>query len=285
MWQTPRRGRHSQWSKEEVLSSPRFESLADVPIAVVAMGKWGAAELNYSSDIDCLFVYDLVADSDRARHAAQRISAAFKNLLTRPTPDGIVFRVDADLRPEGKNGPLARSLASYTAYYQKWGEPWESQALLKARPVAGDADLGERFTQMAAGVVWPDTLDPAAIRSIRAMKARSEASVEQRGHTATEIKRGFGGIRDAEFAVQLLQLVHGRFDASLRPRATLDSLASLGAGGYVREEDADGTRRLVPMAAHPGAPTPTVGHAADPRPAHHSRRKRAGGKGHGVPRR
>ena len=144
------------WSKEEVLSSPRFESLADVPIAVVAMGKWGAAELNYSSDIDCLFVYDLVADSDRARHAAQRISAAFKNLLTRPTRDGIVFRVDADLRPEGKNGPLARSLASYTAYYQKWGEPWESQALLKARPVAGDATLGERFTQMATGVVWPE---------------------------------------------------------------------------------------------------------------------------------
>ncbi len=230
-----------RWSKDEVLSSSRFEGLADLPMAVVAMGKWGAGELNYSSDIDCLFVYDMTegADPDRVRHAAQRIASSFTTLLARQTRDGIAFRVDAGLRPEGKNGPLARSLASYAAYYEKWGEPWESQALLKARPVAGDLDLGERFAEMAVRIVWPDSLDPATIRSIRGMKARSEARAEQQGYAATEIKRGFGGIRDAEFAVQLLQLVHGRFDTSLRPPATLDALAALAAGGYVRQEDAD----------------------------------------------
>jgi [glutamine synthetase] adenylyltransferase / [glutamine synthetase]-adenylyl-L-tyrosine phosphorylase len=227
------------WSKQQVLSEPRYESLGDFRITVVAMGKWGAAELNYSSDIDCLFVYQATGDSDRVRRAAQRISSVFTSLLARQTPDGIAFRVDADLRPEGKNGPLARSLASYAAYYEKWGEPWEFQALLKARPVAGDHQLGEDFARLAAGIVWPDSLDPAAIRSIRGMKARSEARAERRGYAATEIKRGFGGIRDAEFAVQLLQLVHGRFDASLRRRATLDALAALAGGGYVREEDAD----------------------------------------------
>ena len=230
-----------QWSKEEVLSTPRFEGLTDLPMTVVAMGKWGAGELNYSSDIDCLFVYDLAAnaDPDQSRHAAQRIASTFTNLLARATPEGIAFRVDADLRPEGKNGPLARSLSSYSAYYAKWGEPWESQALLKARPVAGDPDLGDRFAAMAIRTVWPESLDPASIRSIRGMKARSEARVEKQGHAATEIKRGFGGIRDAEFAVQLLQLVHGRFDPSLRAPATLDALAALAAGGYVRQEDAN----------------------------------------------
>ena len=153
------------------------------PSTVVAMGKWGAAELNYSSDIDCLFVYDLVnADSDRARHAAQRISADVHE-PARPG-DARWHRLPGGRRPAARRARTGRWPGAWPPTpptTQKWGEPWESQALLKARPVAGDADLGERFTQMAAGVVWPDALDPAAIRSIRAMKARSEARVEQAG--------------------------------------------------------------------------------------------------------
>ena len=145
--------------------------------------------------------------------------------------------MDADLRPEGKNGPLARSLASYRRLLREVGRAMGVPGAAQGG-VAGDHHLGEDFARLAAGIVWLDSLDPAAIRSIRGMKARSEARVLNGGYAATEIKRGFGGIRDAEFAVQLLQLVHGRFDASLRRRATLDALAALAGGGYVREEDA-----------------------------------------------
>ena len=139
------------WSKEEVLSSPRFESLADVPIVVVAMGKWGAAGAATIPQTSTAFsstTSSPIPTGPAMRHSASPLRSRTCSLG--PHPMASAFRVDADLRPEGKNGPLARSLASYTAYYQKWGEPWESQALLKApRPVAGDATLGERFTQMA----------------------------------------------------------------------------------------------------------------------------------------
>ena len=218
---------------------PRLQGLDRLPIGVVAMGKWGGAELNYSSDIDCLFVYEhpVEIDPHRVRDAAQRIASRFIGLLSEVTRDGVAFRVDANLRPEGKNGPLARTLDSYRAYYEGWAEPWEFQALLKARPAAGDLELGARLVDLVEPKVWPETLDPTAIRSIRVMKGRIESRAEQEGWSAVEIKRGFGGIRDIEFPVQLLQLVHGRFDPALRAPATLDALEALGTGGYVRRDD------------------------------------------------
>jgi glutamate-ammonia-ligase adenylyltransferase len=197
------------------------------------MGKLGGRELNYASDVDVLFVHD--GDTDTAERDARAVLAA----MSAPTEDGIVFRTDANLRPEGREGPLTRTLASYTAYYDEWARTWEFQALIKARPVAGDRSLGERFMTLTTPRVWPARLDPDAIREIRAMKERAEEITQRKGLAERELKRGRGGIRDIEFAVQLLQLVHGRDDTSVRSPTTLDALNELAEGGYVEHADAE----------------------------------------------
>ncbi|HMG28206.1 MAG TPA: bifunctional glutamine-synthetase adenylyltransferase/deadenyltransferase, partial [Acidimicrobiia bacterium] len=204
----------------------------DVALAVIAMGKLGGRELNYASDVDVLFVHE--GDGPTAERAARAVLTT----MSEPTADGIVFRTDADLRPEGRSGPLSRTLDAYAAYYARWAQPWEFQAALKAQPVAGDAALGRRFAELVQPFVWPEVLDPEAVRSVRAMKARAEGEINRRGLADREVKRGRGGIRDIEFAVQLLQLVHGRHDCSVRSPTTLDALAQLAAGGYVEQDDA-----------------------------------------------
>ncbi|HLG00952.1 MAG TPA: bifunctional [glutamine synthetase] adenylyltransferase/[glutamine synthetase]-adenylyl-L-tyrosine phosphorylase [Acidimicrobiia bacterium] len=203
-------------------------------MAVIGMGKLGGAELNYSSDVDVLFVHgDGTASAD-----AERAARAVLSVMAEPGPDGIVFRTDANLRPEGRAGPLSRDLASYAAYWERWAEAWELQALLKARPVAGDPDLGAAFAAASSELVWSDVIDPDAIRAIRALKARSEQELRRTGSAHRELKRGPGGIRDIEFSVQLLQLVHGRHDAEIRSRSTLGALAELARHGYVGASEA-----------------------------------------------
>lgn len=189
-------------------------------LSIIGMGKFGACELNYASDVDVLFVGDGNARGvlDIARRS---------------------FRVDTDLRPEGRDGPLTRSLASYEAYWDRWAQPWEFQALLKARPVAGDFELGQAFATAAAARVWSRPLGADELRSLRAMKARAESEIQRRGLAEREVKRGRGGIRDVEFAVQLLQLVHGRADPALRTPATIPALAELASAGYVGADDAE----------------------------------------------
>ena len=200
--------------------------------AIVAMGKLGGRELNYASDVDVLFVHD--GDPDAAARAARHLLA----VMGRPGDLGIVFRTDAEVRPEGAAGPLTRTIESYVSWYETWARPWEFQALIKARPVAGDAALGARFLDATRPFVWPERLHPDTIREIRDMKARAEAELSARGLTDRELKRGRGGIRDIEFAVQLLQLVHGRHDDAVRSPTTLDALAALANGGYVEPDDA-----------------------------------------------
>jgi glutamate-ammonia-ligase adenylyltransferase len=203
-----------------------------VTMAVIAMGKLGGRELNYASDVDVMFVHDGEArDAERAAQAMLRT-------MSEQTAEGIVFRTDADLRPEGRSGSLSRTLGGYTAYWDGWAQAWEFQALLKARSVAGDEALGERFLREAQRRVFPDVARPDIVREIRAMKARSEAELHKRGLEEREVKRGRGGIRDIEFSVQLLQLVHGRTDPRIRTPTTLDALESLAEGGYVSSDDA-----------------------------------------------
>jgi glutamate-ammonia-ligase adenylyltransferase len=205
-------------------------------LAVIGMGKLGGAELNYASDVDVIFLH---ADrSPEGQHAAERKAAAAIRLLAEVTADGIAFRVDATLRPGGRGGPLSRSLAATADYYARHAVTWERQALLKARPVAGDHDLGIRFVEAVASFVYPEELAPAAIDEMRRSKVRIEEYVRARGKEAVEVKRGRGGIRDVEFAVQLLQLVHGRRDERLRDPNTLRALAALADQGYVAEDDA-----------------------------------------------
>ncbi len=199
----------------------------EVPMAVIGMGKLGGRELNYASDVDVLFVHD--GDLRSAERAARAVIAS----MSSPSSHGIVFRTDADLRPEGRAGQLSRSLESYAAYWEQWASTWEFQALIKARPVAGDARLGQAFIDRAGPLVWPDRLAPDAVREVRAMKKRAEEEVSRRGLAEREIKRGRGGIRDIEFAVQLLQLVHARHDPEIRSPNTLDALDQLATSGYV----------------------------------------------------
>jgi glutamate-ammonia-ligase adenylyltransferase len=203
-----------------------------VPFAIIGMGKLGGAELNYASDVDVLFVHDGNGEE------ADRIARSVLRTMTTPTADGIVFRTDADLRPEGRAGALTRTIDSYESWYRQWARSWEFQALLKARPIAGDAELGTSWFEMSRPFVWPDRLDPDAVREARAMKARSEEEMRKKGLTDRELKRGRGGIRDVEFAVQLLQLVHGRHDESVRSPTTLDALVELAAAEYIERDDA-----------------------------------------------
>ena len=201
-------------------------------LAVIAMGKTGGRELNYVSDVDVLFV----GDDDWARSTAA--AESFMRLMSEVTPEGRAYEVDANLRPEGKDGALVRSIDAYRSYYQRWAKTWEFQALLKARPIAGDVELGEQFTALIEPFVWPDRLDPQAVEEIQRMKGVVENSKLVRRAGARQVKLAPGGLRDIEFAVQLLQLVHGRHDASLRSGNTLEALAALAAGGYVGDEDA-----------------------------------------------
>ncbi len=204
---------------------------------VIGLGKLGGAELNYSSDVDLLFVHDGSGPGRQTQmgSAAARVIRS----LAEPTAEGIALRVDPTLRPGGRGGALSRSLEGTLTYYEQEAATWERQAMIKARPVAGDRALGDAFIAGVAPFVYPDELAPAAIDEVRQTKVRLEEYIRARGKASIEVKRGHGGIRDVEFAVQLLQLVHGRRDERLREPNTLSALATLAAEGYVAMEDAE----------------------------------------------
>jgi glutamate-ammonia-ligase adenylyltransferase len=204
-------------------------------LAVIAMGKCGGDELNYVSDVDVIFVAEPAAgaaDADGLR-AASRLAHRMMEVCRL-----VAWPVDAALRPEGKDGPLVRTLDSYLAYYRRWARTWEFQALLKARPAAGDPMLGQRWRRAVEPLVWQAADRPGVVEDVRAMRRRVEAQLPAR-YADHEIKLGPGGLRDIEFAVQLLQLVHGRGDTSLRDRDTLGALRALTSGGYVGRVDGE----------------------------------------------
>ena len=209
-------------------------------LAVVAMGKCGGRELNYASDVDVIFVAEPVKDEDEtaALGTASRLAAGLIGVCARSTPEGSIFPVDPNLRPEGRSGPLVRTLTSHLAYYERWAKTWEFQALLKARPVAGDMTLGQAYANTLGPLVWQAARREHFVEDVQAMRRRVEQSLPAR-QAGRELKLGPGGLRDIEFAVQLLQLVHGRTDETLRSPATLPALAALAAGGYVGRADAE----------------------------------------------
>ncbi len=214
------------------------EQAAPCRLAIIGMGKTGSRELNYVSDVDVVFVGEPVdpdADDDAitgALKSATRLAAEMMRICR-----DVAWTVDANLRPEGKDGALVRTLASHEAYYQRWAKTWEFQALLKARPVAGDADLGRAYRDLVAPMVWTAAERTDFVADVRAMRARVLDHIPA-SQKARDIKLGHGGIRDVEFAVQLLQLVHGRGDETLRQAETLPALEALRNGGYVGRDDA-----------------------------------------------
>ncbi|HEY6646496.1 MAG TPA: bifunctional [glutamine synthetase] adenylyltransferase/[glutamine synthetase]-adenylyl-L-tyrosine phosphorylase, partial [Mycobacterium sp.] len=221
-------GEHLSDIADAALGAALIVAGGDEPprLAVIAMGKCGARELNYVSDVDVIFVGE-TADAVETRVAGEMMRFA----------SDAFFEVDAALRPEGKHGQLVRTLDSHIAYYQRWAKTWEFQALLKARPAAGDEELGRRYVEALMPMVWTASQREDFVPEVQAMRRRVEELVPA-GVRAREIKLGTGGLRDVEFAVQLLQLVHGRNDESLHVASTVDALAALGSGGYIGRDDA-----------------------------------------------
>ncbi|MCX4535496.1 bifunctional [glutamine synthetase] adenylyltransferase/[glutamine synthetase]-adenylyl-L-tyrosine phosphorylase [Streptomyces sp. NPDC002596] len=208
-------------------------------LAVIAMGKCGGHELNYVSDVDVIFVAEPVDSSEESKaiQAATRLAAHMMRICSETTVEGTIWPVDANLRPEGRNGPLVRTLSSHLAYYQRWAKTWEFQALLKARPVAGDPELGAEYVEAVSPMVWQAADRENFVGDVQKMRRRVVDNIPA-DRVDREIKLGPGGLRDVEFAVQLLQLVHGRSDASLHSGSTLDALRALAGGGYVGRVDA-----------------------------------------------
>ncbi|WP_405612477.1 bifunctional [glutamine synthetase] adenylyltransferase/[glutamine synthetase]-adenylyl-L-tyrosine phosphorylase [Streptomyces sp. NBC_00076] len=215
------------------------EDAARCRLAVIAMGKCGGHELNYVSDVDVIFVGEGVegADEDKAVRSATKLASHMMRICSETTVEGSIWPVDANLRPEGRNGPLVRTLSSHLAYYQRWAKTWEFQALLKARPVAGDIDLGEEYVAALQPLVWKAAERENFVPDVQKMRRRVVENIPV-AEVERELKLGPGGLRDVEFAVQLLQLVHGRADVSLRSGTTLKALQALATGGYVGRSDA-----------------------------------------------
>lgn len=212
--------------------------VADVGLSVIGMGKCGARELNYISDVDVIYVIDPGSQADAQANTigtalASGISRAISSVAREPG----LWEVDANLRPEGKSGPLVRTLASHESYYARWAESWEFQALLKARHIAGDAELGRRYEEAVAPLIWSSAGREGFVESVQAMRRRVTEHIPP-AEEARQIKLGRGGLRDVEFTVQLLQLVHGKADESLRRRDTTSAIAALSSGGYIGRADA-----------------------------------------------
>jgi [glutamine synthetase] adenylyltransferase / [glutamine synthetase]-adenylyl-L-tyrosine phosphorylase len=209
-------------------------------IAVLGMGKCGGRELNYVSDVDVVYVVEPVGESgdeSAALATGARLAGGLARICSAVTPEGTLWPVDANLRPEGKQGPLVRTLESHLAYYRRWAATWEFQAQLKARPVAGDLELGDRYVAEMEAMVWSAAERDNFVEDVQAMRRRVEEHVPARDGDR-ELKLGAGGLRDVEFSVQLLQLVHGRVDPRLRTGNTWVALEALSTYGYVGRADA-----------------------------------------------
>ena len=214
-----------------------------VRFAIIGMGKLGARELNYVSDVDLIYVVE-PADADTNGMTLSRVGTKMATTLQRVCQSVIMgvaeptlWQIDGGLRPEGKDGPLVRRLESHEAYYEQWAENWEFQALLKARPVAGDSDLGQAYMSMTRPFVWTASKRDNFVYDCQQMRKRVEDLIPN-PLKDREIKLGRGGLRDVEFTVQMLQLVHGRSDEALRTSSTLESLQALAEGGYVSRKQA-----------------------------------------------
>ncbi len=234
---------------------PFTEAGTPARLCVLGFGKLGGSELNYSSDIDLMFLYDAEGEtrSLRGRGISNqeffgRVVSETIRLLAAPTDRGVGYRVDLRLRPEGDRGPLARSLDSTLQYYDTLGRTWERQALIKVRPIAGDLELGAEFLHKIEPFVWRKYLSYAEINEIKAIKRRIERKTQQSGTSEREVKTGRGGIRDIEFTVQFLQLLNGGDLPELRQRNTLDALHALEQAGCLTDQEAgileDGYRFL-----------------------------------------
>ncbi|HEX4400561.1 MAG TPA: bifunctional [glutamine synthetase] adenylyltransferase/[glutamine synthetase]-adenylyl-L-tyrosine phosphorylase [Galbitalea sp.] len=221
--------------------SVKFDAadVANTHLAIIGMGKSGARELNYVSDVDVIFVAEATGDlgSDRAVEIATRLAMQTARGIQELASEPSLWEVDANLRPEGKDGALVRTLESHLAYYDRWAKSWEFQALLKARPLAGDLELGARYVAAIAPLVWSSASRENFVESVQRMRERVTDNIPP-DERDIQLKLGPGGLRDVEFTIQLLQLVHGQHDPEVRQQATLPALVALAAQGYIGRVEA-----------------------------------------------
>ena len=216
-----------------------------IPLCVIAMGKTGGQELNYISDVDVMYVLgDFPAQQNGGEsQSAEMLERATKmaNIInavcSSPASEAPLWSLDANLRPEGRDGALVRTLDSFHSYWKRWAQNWEFQALLKARPCTGDQRTGEEFLRLASPFIWEASARDGFVDEVRSMRLQVERSVPEKNRDQ-ELKLGVGGLRDIEFSVQFLQLVHGRNDERIRQASTLDALEALSAEGYIARSDA-----------------------------------------------
>ncbi len=229
-WELTEGTEHGSFSKDEV---------ANTKLSVIAMGKCGARELNYISDVDVIYVADTGSDSldrDRALEIATRLATRMMRAMDGTASEPMLWQVDPNLRPEGKAGALVRTVDSHVIYYERWAQNWEFQALLKARFIAGDASLAADYLARIKPLVWSATGREGFVEAAQKMRERVMEHIPA-DEVNRQIKLGPGGLRDIEFTVQLLQLVHGRTDESVRVADTLSAIDVLNAGGYISRQD------------------------------------------------
>ncbi|WP_104082727.1 bifunctional [glutamine synthetase] adenylyltransferase/[glutamine synthetase]-adenylyl-L-tyrosine phosphorylase [Cryobacterium sp. Y11] len=217
------------------------EQVRATKLAIIGMGKAGAGELNYVSDVDVIFVADgddsAGLDSSRAVEIATRLAVLIMRGLNESGVEPELWEVDPNLRPEGKSGALVRSIESHLAYYDRWAKSWEFQALLKARTLAGDSELGTRYIDAVTPKVWSSASRENFVESVQRMRERVTDNIPD-DEVDVQLKLGPGGLRDIEFTVQLLQLVHGQTDPEVRQAGTLPALTALATEGYVGRAEA-----------------------------------------------
>ena len=215
--------------------------------AIIGMGKLGGYELNFSSDIDLIFVYSDDAKTDTGNENSEyfsRLCEFIIKAMSEITPEGYIFRVDIRLRPESSAGVIIRSMESYESYYEGWGDLWERQALIKARPVAGDMAFGDEFIRMIQPFVYQRYLDGVTLAEIKADIGRTKGRIEEQligegANLEKHVKLGPGGIRDIEFTVQCLQMIHGAKRKSLCSHNTLEAISALKENALLTAADAD----------------------------------------------
>ena len=222
-----------------------------VALSIIGMGKGGARELNYVSDVDVVFCWEpapYAADEEAAdpdepqleelARIATRLAVRVTESVSATAREPALWELDAALRPEGKDGPLVRRLSEFINYYEHSAHNWEFQALLKARPLAGDRDLGNDWFEHMNPLVWTASQREGFIDEVRLMRRRVVSLIPS-GETDRQLKLGPGGLRDVEFSAQLLQLVHGSEDPDIRVADTLSAIAALGEGGYISRPDTE----------------------------------------------
>lgn len=216
------------------------DRLSRTRLAIVAMGKCGAEELNVVSDVDVMFVAEAAGDLDTevALRVATQLATETMRAIHDPGIEPPLWQVDPNLRPEGRQGALVRTLGSMISYYERWAKTWEFQALLKARPAAGDAALGSELVAQTREMVWSSSDREDFVGSVQRMRERVTEHIDS-DELDVQLKLGPGGLRDIEFSVQLLQLVHGQYDEKLRVAGTLPALRALVHSGYVAREDGE----------------------------------------------